>query len=203
MDALDGNAIGGLLHEVFGTDMTAAKHLRDMRREPASGRDSSSTCGPGHRGPLPHLRQRPHGLRQAHDVTCVDLAGLASLGQSDTALREQTGFGDSPGCRTSMQEPRRKGRAMPHEESMSTGAPQEESMSMGKHEESMSTGAPQEESMSMGKHEESMSTGAPQEESMSMGKHEESMSTGAPQEESMSMGKHEESMSTDAPQESM
>ena len=39
MDALDGNAIGGLLHEVFGTEMTAATgHLRGLRRDRAGRR---------------------------------------------------------------------------------------------------------------------------------------------------------------------
>jgi hypothetical protein len=177
MDAVDGNAIGGLLIDVFGTEMTAAS-------------STCGTCGTSRQVAELVVYQRAPGtvvrcrtccsvlmvFVKAHNATCVDLAGLASLGPSDTALREQTGFGDSPGCRTSMQEPTRKGRTMPHEKSMSMGAPQEESMSMG---------APQEESMSMG---------APQEESMSMG---------APHEKSMSMGEHEESMSTDAPHEPM
>ena len=49
MDGLDGNAIGGLLQEVFGTEMTAA----------------IGTCAAcGYRGPLPSLRERADGVRQ-------------------------------------------------------------------------------------------------------------------------------------------
>ena len=81
MDALDGNAIGGMLIDVFGTDMTAA----------------SSTCGTcGAIRPVAELvvymqapgtvvRCRTCGtvlmvFVKAHSVTCaVDLAGLAAL----------------------------------------------------------------------------------------------------------------------------
>jgi hypothetical protein len=81
MDALDGNAIGGLLIDVFGTDMTAAP----------------STCGTcGASGPVAVLavyRPAPGTVVrcpncdsvlmvfvQAHGLVCVDLTGLASLG---------------------------------------------------------------------------------------------------------------------------
>jgi hypothetical protein len=81
MDALDGNAIGGLLIDVFGTDMTAAP----------------STCGTcGASGPVAGLavyRLAPGTVVrcpncdsvlmvfvQAHGLVCVDLTGLASLG---------------------------------------------------------------------------------------------------------------------------
>ena len=88
MDALDGNAIGGMLMDVFGTDMTAA----------------SSTCGTcGAIRPVAELlvymrapgivvRCRTCGsvmmvFVKAHGVTCaVDLAGMASLGSVVTAL---------------------------------------------------------------------------------------------------------------------
>ena len=63
MDAVDGNAIGGLLIDVFGTEMTAAKR-------------TCGTCG-----------SVLMVFVKAHDVTCVDLAGLASLGQNETGLR--------------------------------------------------------------------------------------------------------------------
>ena len=84
MDAVDGNAIGGLLIDVFGAEMTAA----------------GSTCAAcGARRPAAELvvyRQAPGAVVRcrtcgsvlmvfvkAHDVTCVDLAGLASLGQNE------------------------------------------------------------------------------------------------------------------------
>jgi hypothetical protein len=77
---LDGNAIGGLLIEVFGTEMTAA----------------TSTCGfCGASGPVAELAVYRPGLGtvvrcrhcqnvlmvfvQARGVTCVDTRGLASL----------------------------------------------------------------------------------------------------------------------------
>jgi hypothetical protein len=80
MDALDGNAIGGLLGEVFGTDMTTA----------------TGTCGTcGTTGQLAeavvYLRA-PGTVVRCHvcnavlmvvvrkqDTNCVDLQGLASL----------------------------------------------------------------------------------------------------------------------------
>ena len=80
MDALDGNAIGGLLHEVFGTEMTAA-----------IGR--CATCGAT--GPVAetvvYLRAPGTVARcrvclsvlmvivKVRDVNCVDLRGLAAL----------------------------------------------------------------------------------------------------------------------------
>jgi hypothetical protein len=86
MDALDGNAIGGLLMDVFGGEMTAV----------------SGTCGTcGATGPVAELvvyleapgtvvRCRACGsvlmvFVKAHGMTCVDLAGLASLDQPGAA----------------------------------------------------------------------------------------------------------------------
>ena len=80
MDALDGNSIGSLLIDVFGTDMTRA----------------SSVCGTcGATRPVAELlvygramgtvvRCRSCGsilmaFTKVHDVTCVDLMGLADL----------------------------------------------------------------------------------------------------------------------------
>ncbi len=82
MDALDGNAIGGLLLEVFGADMTTA-----------AGR--CGTCGTVGlvaelavylRAPGTVVRCRTCGavlmvFVSAHGRTCVDLAGLADLSQ--------------------------------------------------------------------------------------------------------------------------
>jgi hypothetical protein len=87
MDAVDGNAIGGLLIDVFGTEMTVA----------------TSTCGNCgatrpvaelvvyRRAPGTVVRCRTCGsvlmvLVKAHGVTCVDLDGLASLGQGQTLI---------------------------------------------------------------------------------------------------------------------
>jgi hypothetical protein len=81
MDALDGNAIGGLLQEVFGTEMTTA----------------ASVCGHcGDARPVAELvvyLQAPGTVVRCrtcdsvlmvfvkvHERTCVDLLGLAALG---------------------------------------------------------------------------------------------------------------------------
>lgn len=80
LDVLDGNAIGGLLLEVFGTEMTAA-----------TGRCGS--CGTASlvaeltvylQAPGTVVRCRACGavlmvFVQAHGMTCVDLSGLADL----------------------------------------------------------------------------------------------------------------------------
>jgi hypothetical protein len=80
MDALDGNAIGGLLYEVFGTDLTAA----------------IGTCAfCGRTGPVAetvvYLRAPGTVVRcrtcsnvlmvfaEVHGTKCVDLQGLAAL----------------------------------------------------------------------------------------------------------------------------
>ena len=90
LEALDGNAIGGLLIDVFGADMTAA----------------SSTCGTCgavrpvaelvvyRRAPGTVVRCRTCGsilmvLVTARGLTCVDLAGLASLSQTGLVLVNQ------------------------------------------------------------------------------------------------------------------
>jgi Family of unknown function (DUF6510) len=81
MEAVDGNAIGGLLHEVFGTDMTAV----------------ASVCGGcGADRPVAELAVYAHApgtvvrcpscdsvlmvFVKVHDRVCVDLLGLAALG---------------------------------------------------------------------------------------------------------------------------
>jgi hypothetical protein len=93
MDALDGNAIGGLLTDVFGAEMTAA----------------GSTCGTcGATRPVAELvvyRRAPGTVVRCrtcgsvlmvfvmrHGVTSVDLAGLASLSQPGSALSRRTGY---------------------------------------------------------------------------------------------------------------
>jgi len=84
MDAVDGNAIGGLLIDVFGAEMTAAG-------------STCATCGATtpvgelvvyRRAPGTVVRCRTCGsvlmvFVTRHGVTSVDLAGLASLSQPD------------------------------------------------------------------------------------------------------------------------
>ena len=93
LDALDGNAIGGLLINVFGTEMTAANSI-------------CGTCGTSRpvaelvvyrRAPGTVVRCRTCGsvlmvFVTAHDLTCVDLAGLASLGHNETSIRRAGGM---------------------------------------------------------------------------------------------------------------
>jgi len=81
MDALDGNAIGGLLQEVFGTEMTAAV-------------GTCAACGAAGpvaqtvvylRAPGTVVRCRNCGsvlmvFVEVRGRNCVDLQGLASLG---------------------------------------------------------------------------------------------------------------------------
>ena len=89
MDALDGNAIGGLLIDVFGADMTVAGTI-------------CGTCGARRpvaelvvypRAPGTVVRCRTCGsvlmvFVQAYGVTCVDLSGLASLDQSGPLIQQ-------------------------------------------------------------------------------------------------------------------
>jgi Family of unknown function (DUF6510) len=81
MEAVDGNAIGGLLHEVFGTEMTDAPSV-------------CASCGDARQVAELAVYLRGSGtvvrcLRcdsalmvfvTIHDRTCVDLLGFAALG---------------------------------------------------------------------------------------------------------------------------
>lgn len=81
MDAVDGNAIGGLLDEVFGADMTVAASV-------------CGSCGAARQvAQLAVYLQAPGTVVRCpscdgvlmvfvkvRDRTCVDLLGLASLG---------------------------------------------------------------------------------------------------------------------------
>lgn len=86
MEPLDGNSIGGLLIDVFGAEMTAV----------------TGTCGfCGDTGPVAGLvvyRQAPGTVARcrvcgnivmvfvkARSMTCVDLTGMARLGQPGAA----------------------------------------------------------------------------------------------------------------------
>ncbi len=82
MVALDGNSIGGLLHEVFGTEMTAAHTI-------------CATCGAAAvvaetvvylRVPGTVVRCRTCGsvlmvISQIRGMNCVDLGGMTALGE--------------------------------------------------------------------------------------------------------------------------
>jgi ribosomal protein S27E len=86
MDPVDGNAIGGLLIDVFAAEMTAA-------------RSTCATCGARRpvaelvvyrRAPGTVVRCRTCGsvlmvFVTAHGATSVDLTGLASLSQPEPA----------------------------------------------------------------------------------------------------------------------
>jgi hypothetical protein len=92
MDALDGNAIGGLLIDVFGADMTAAGCI-------------CGTCGASRpvaelvvyrRAPGTVVRCRTCGsilmvFVARHAVTGVDLSGLASLDEPGSPVSGRAG----------------------------------------------------------------------------------------------------------------
>ncbi len=181
MDVVDGNAVGGLLIDVFGTEMTAAD-------------STCGTCGASRpvaelvvyqRAPGTVVRCRTCGsvlmvFVHAHEEMCIDLTGLAALGHTETSPVQAGGTWRQPWMPGGFAGENTEGATMSHEESMSMGTPEEEPMMMGAPEESMQMGTP-EEPMMMGAPEESMQMGAP-EESMQMGAPEESMQMGTPNE---------------------
>ena len=81
MEAVDGNAIGGLLHEVFGTEMTDRRQrLRKLRRARQVAELAVYLQAPG---TVVRCRSCDSVLMvfvKVHDRTCVDLLGLAALG---------------------------------------------------------------------------------------------------------------------------
>ena len=147
MDVVDGNAIGGLLIDVFGTEMTAAD-------------STCGTCGASRpvaelvvyqRAPGTVVRCRTCGsvlmvFVHAHDVMCVDLAGLAALGGGETGSAGAGRTWRQPWMPGELAETNtEEGALMSHEESMRIGTPDEESMQMGApHEEPMMMRAPDE-----------------------------------------------------------
>jgi hypothetical protein len=131
MDALDGNAIGGLLIDVFAAEMTAA----------------SSTCGTCgairpvaelvvyRRAPGTVVRCRTCGsvlmvFVTAHGVTGVDLSGLASLDQPGPPYPTSRSLSNKSISRTSKQEGTEE-MSMSNEMSMQT--PQGQMMMQGGH----------------------------------------------------------------------
>jgi Family of unknown function (DUF6510) len=80
MDSLDGNAIGGLLIDVFGTEMTAAGSICGSCR--ASRTVAELVVYRNAPGTVVRCRTCGSVLMvfvQVHGVTCVDLSGLADL----------------------------------------------------------------------------------------------------------------------------
>jgi Family of unknown function (DUF6510) len=86
MDALDGNAIGGLLHEIFGVDMTTAEGV-------CSGCGATGCVAefevylqaPGTVARCRGCRSVLMVLTTVRDVTCVDLGGLAAFDSARSA----------------------------------------------------------------------------------------------------------------------
>ena len=81
MEAVDGNAIGGLLHEVFGNEMTGAPTVCVYCRDARPVAELMVYL----RAPGTVVRCRTcHNVLMAfvavHDRMCVDLQGLAVLG---------------------------------------------------------------------------------------------------------------------------
>ena len=113
MDAVDGNAIGGLLIDVFGAEMTAAS-------------STCATCGATRpvaelvvyrHAPGTVVRCRTCGsvlmvFVKAHGVIGVDLSGLASLSQPGSAFIPADGIQGRPAYQTSTQIGNREGISM-------------------------------------------------------------------------------------------
>jgi len=82
MEALDGNAIGGMLYQVFGGEMTMAQAV--CRR--CGARAPLAECAVYLGGPGVVVRCRAcHNivmvLVEVHQMVCVDLSGLSKLEQ--------------------------------------------------------------------------------------------------------------------------
>jgi Family of unknown function (DUF6510) len=138
MDSVDGNAIGGLLIDVFGAEMTAAG-------------STCVTCEASR--PVAELvvyRQSPGAVVRCrtcgavlmvlvtrNDITSVDLSGLASLADRNRP--------DENNERTTM----------PDDQSMSMGQPDEGPMMMGQPDEGpMMMGQQDEDPMMMGQQDD-------------------------------------------------
>lgn len=81
MEALDGNAIGGLLLEVFGTEMTAV--VGTCTHCGATGPVAGLAVylnAPGTVVRCPVCRSVLMVFVRVRGITCVDLLGLATLG---------------------------------------------------------------------------------------------------------------------------
>ena len=81
MDTVDGNAIAGLLHEVFGTEMTAAATV--CGNCGAAGQVAELAVYLQAPGTVVRCRSCDGVLMvfvRVHNRICVDLLGLAALG---------------------------------------------------------------------------------------------------------------------------
>ena len=80
MAALDGNAIGGMLEAVFGTEMTTASgDCAGCGRRSLVAEFAVHLQGPGTVVRCRHCGGVVMVLVEAHGVTCVDLNGLKAL----------------------------------------------------------------------------------------------------------------------------
>jgi len=80
MTALDGNAIGGLLHDVFGGEMTDALGVcAHCGRSAQVAETIVYLRGPGTVARCPHCANIVMVFVERRGVTCVDLLGLSSL----------------------------------------------------------------------------------------------------------------------------
>jgi hypothetical protein len=81
MDAVDGNAIGGLLHEVFGSEMTTTVGVCGACGTARQvGELAVYARAPGTVVRCPSCDNVLMVFVKIHDRTCVDLMGLAALG---------------------------------------------------------------------------------------------------------------------------
>lgn len=81
MDAVDGNAIGGLLHEIFGAEMTTTVGVCGTCGTARQvGEFSVYAHAPGTVVRCPSCDNVLMVFVKIHDRTCVDLMGLAALG---------------------------------------------------------------------------------------------------------------------------
>jgi hypothetical protein len=80
MEDLDGNAIGGLLHEIFGVEMTTAVEICGHCGNAALVAETAVYLrGPGAVMRCPTCTRVLMVVVRRHDMHCVDLLGLASL----------------------------------------------------------------------------------------------------------------------------
>ena len=129
MEALDGNAIGGLLIDVFGAEMTTAGTI-------------CGTCGARRpvaelvvypRAPGTVVRCRTCGsvlmvFVKMHGAVCVDLAGLTALGHGEAGLTRAGRTWRQPWMPGEHAGTNMEGAVMSQEEPMSMGTPDQESM---------------------------------------------------------------------------
>jgi hypothetical protein len=83
MEDLDGNAIGGLMHEIFGVEMTTAVEICGHCGNAALVAETAVYLrGPGAVMRCPTCTSVLMVVVSRQDMHCVDLLGLASLTQA-------------------------------------------------------------------------------------------------------------------------